>query len=135
MDYSALYISISMFYWKVNISHNWHSGEGTSTSLKQNSIYVECTRLQLATLFMLIMLLSIQRFIMIQQTFATLAVFDKWKFLQCKSSNSPLHKIALLRPKASAVDELMCSTIRCFIFFMTVFKEQHKSLHLVETPA
>ena len=82
MDYSELYISISMFHWKVNISHNWHSGEGTSTSLKQNSIYVECTRLQSATLFMLIMLLSIQRFLMIQQTFATLAVFDKWKFLQ-----------------------------------------------------
>lgn len=64
-----------------------------------------------------------------------MAVFDKCQYLQGKSSNSPLHKIALLRPKASAVDELMCSTIRCFIFFMTVFKQQHKSLRLVETPA
>lgn len=95
------------------------------------------TACPLATLFMLIMLLNIKRFLMIQQTFTTfkLAVFDKRKFLQCKSSNSPLHKIALLRPKASAVDELMCSTIRCFIFFMTVFKEQNISLRLVETPA
>ena len=42
-----------------------------------------------------------------------------------KRQISPLHKIALLRPKASAVDELMCSTMRCFIFFMTMFKIQH----------
>ena len=65
---------------------------------------------------------------MIPQTFAKMAVFANWQFLQINVNHklsSPLHKIALLRPKASAVDELMCSTIRCFIFFMTAFKGQH----------
>lgn len=33
--------------------------------------------------------------------------------------DSPLHRMARLRPRASAVPELMFSTSRCFTFFST----------------
>lgn len=48
-----------------------------------------------------------------------------------KNCSLPLHKIALLRPKASAVDELMCSTMRCFIFFKT--RHPRKQEHVRQT--
>ena len=36
-----------------------------------------------------------------------------------EGGDSPLHRMARLRPRASAVPELMFSTSRCFTFFNT----------------
>lgn len=43
-----------------------------------------------------------------------------WKLL-------PLHKIARLKPRASAVPELMFSTSRCFTFFSTGVKNKQNA--------
>lgn len=45
--------------------------------------------------------------------------------------DSPLHRMARLRPRASAVPELMFSTSRCFTFFNTGTRRERVSVDSV----